>query len=229
MKRPHNLPCLLLLIFLCLLAGLTLSSCHRTDSDCAEGGIAPADVIRGYPIIFKQVYCTGENNDTPVRYSFIELYNTSDKPVSIGGLVLGYAKGDRDKFAPYPLPKDAVIAPHASYLIRCAQAVGEAGELYLDACEKFTLSHYDADLPNLRLSSKRCRLILTTTTKAVKQSELNEGYVLAYFGAYNAAADEPFPGASQLSGIQQKTAGNGFILIVQYSRSSFSCFGIDVT
>ena len=104
-----------------------LCACQGTEPVNADNAMAPADVIRGYPIIFKQVYCTGENNDTPVRYSYIELFNTSDKPVSLDGLYLGYAKGDRDKFAPYPLPEDAVIAPHASYLIRGAQAVGENG------------------------------------------------------------------------------------------------------
>lgn len=197
--------CIIWIAFLISLLCL-LCACHGTEPVSADGGIAPADVIRGYPIIFKQVYCTGENNDTPVRYSYIELYNTSDKPVSLDGLYLGYAKGDRDKFAPYPLPEGAVIAPHASYLIRGAQAVGETGELYLDACEKFVLSHYDADMPNLRLSSKRCRLILTDSPKAVKQSELFSGRVLAYFGAYNADAADPFPYPANSTALDKHTA-----------------------
>lgn len=205
MKSSHlrSIFVLFLLTVLCL-----LSSCHGTGAEpaYADHAIAPADVIRGYPIIFKQVFCTGENNDTPVRYSFIELYNTSDKPISLGGLYLGYAKGDRDKFAPYPLPEDAVIAPHASYLIRGAQAVSETGELYLDACEKFTLSDYDADMPNLRLSSKRCRLILTDSPKAVKQADLYSGAVLAYFGAYSENAAEPFPYPANSDALNKHTA-----------------------
>jgi len=182
----------LLLLILCSLLCL-FCSCDKTDTVFAENDIAPADVVRGYPIIFKQVYCTGENNDTPVRYSFIELYNTGSRTISLDGLFIGYAKGDRDKYAPYPLPEGAEIAPQSSYLIRCAQAVKDTGELYLDACEKFTLSHYDADLPNLRLSSKRCRLILTNRAQAISQSALYSGEVLAYFGAYASDAGEPFP------------------------------------
>lgn len=191
----------LLTALLCLLC-----ACHETAPVQTDDGIAPADVIRGYPIIFRQVFGTGENNDTPVRYSYIELYNTSDEPVSLGGLYLGYAKGDRDKFAPYSLPSDAVIAPHASYLIRGAQAVSETGELYIDACEKFLLSHYDADMPNLRLSSKRCRLILTASPKAVKQSDLYSGSVLAYFGAYSKESGEPFPYPANSDMLNKHTA-----------------------
>ena len=206
-----------------------LCACQGTEPVNADNAMAPADVIRGYPIIFKQVYCTGENNDTPVRYSYIELFNTSDKPVSLDGLYLGYAKGDRDKFAPYPLPEDAVIAPHASYLIRGAQAVGENGELYIDACEKFTLSHYDADLPNLRLSSKRCRLILTDSPNAVKQSELRSGTVLAYFGAYRADAGEPFPYPANSDALDKHTAvlrteDNSAWLTVDYTEQN--CFTV---
>ncbi len=200
----HRIRCGVLILLTALLC--LLCSCHGTEPVNADSDIAPADVIRGYPIIFKQVYGTGENNDTPVRYSYIELYNTSDKPVSLDGLYLGYAKGDRDKYAPYPLPTDAVIAPHASYLIRGAQAVSETGELYIDACEKFTLSHYDADMPNLRLSSKRCRLILTASPKAVRQSDLHAGTVLAYFGAHNADAAEPFPYPANSTALDKHTA-----------------------
>ena len=203
MKQQSLRFCLFLLL---LTAMLLFCACNRTVSVNADHGIAPADVIRGYPIIFKQVYCTGENNDTPVRYSYIELYNTGEKAVSLDGLYLGYAKGDRDKFAPYPLPADAVIEPHSSYLIRCAQAVSETGALYLDACEKFTLSHYDADMPNLRLSSKRCRLILTNTPNAVKQSELQSGSVLAYFGACSADAADTFPYPVNCDALDKHTA-----------------------
>ena len=195
-----------LLLFLLIPLLCVLCACTSAADPPAENGIAPADVIRGCPIIFKQVYCTGENNDTPVRYSFIELYNTSDRSFSLDGIYLGYARGDADRYAPYALPDGAEIAPHASYLIRCAQAVAEDGELYLDACEKFLLSDFDADLPSLRLSSKRCRLILTDTPDSVRQTELYAGHVLAYFGAYNKAAGVSFPFPANTDALDKHTA-----------------------
>ena len=221
-QRITSLLCLCTALFALL---FLLCACSAGESSTEDDGIAPADVIRGYPIIFKQVYCTGENNDTPVRYSFIELYNTSSRTVSLDGLYLGYAKGDRDKFLPYSFPEGAEIAPHNSYLIRCAQAVGETGELYLDACEKFTLSHYDADMPNLRLSSKRCRLILTDSAKAVSQSALHDGDVLAYFGAYTADAGVAFPYPANSDALDKHTAilrtdDNSAWTTVNYAKES---------
>jgi len=187
----------LMLIFLTVLCTALLCACVETDFSADENGIAPADVICGSSVIFRSVYCTGDNCDTPVRHSFIELYNTSDKTVSLDRLYLGYAKGQQQEYTMYAFPQGAEIAPGASYLIRCAAAVSEDGVPYLDDCEKFTLSHYDADFPTLVLSAKRTRLILADTALPLKQSDLTSGRVLAYFGACAEDAEFPFPANSR--------------------------------
>ena len=193
------------LVLLCILAAavLCLSGCVTADVTVGADGVAPADVIDGYPVIFRAVYCTGDNNDTPVRYSYIELYNTSDTPVKFGGKSVQYASGDREKYTVYPFPADAVIAGKSSYLIRCAAAVGEE---YLDACEKFSLTGYDADFPDLVLSSKRCRLYLASGTERLSQSDLAGGRVLAYFGACANGSAGEFPFPANVYGLDKNTA-----------------------
>lgn len=194
--------------FLMLIAVLLgFSGCVTADLSADEDGLAGTDVISGYPVIFRSVYATGDNHDTPVRYSYIELYNTSDHSVRLDGRALQYAKSDNEKYKVYPFPAGAVIEGKSSYLIRCAMAVGEQNEAYLDACEKFTLSHYDADFPELVLSPKRMRLILSDNTARVTQDVIDEGHVLAYFGACAdtvSAADFPYP--CNLRGISKTTA-----------------------
>ncbi len=192
---------------LLMLTLLLVSGCVTADLTTDAAGIAQTDVISGYPVIFRSVYAAGENNDTPVRFSYIELYNTSAKTVDLSGRAIQYAKGDNEKYKVFPLPDGAEIAGNSSYLIRCAAAVGELGETYLDACEVFSVSHYDADFPTLVLSPKRCRLILTDNTVRISQSQIGEGHALAYFGACAdtvTAAQFPYP--INVRGISKTTA-----------------------
>ncbi|MCQ2433563.1 MAG: CotH kinase family protein, partial [Clostridia bacterium] len=155
----------------------------------------------GSSIIFRQVYATGSNNDTPVRYSFLELYNKSGHSIPLGGKSLQYAKGEKTEYIPYPFPEDAVIPGHSSYLIRCAEAVNPKGDAYLDACEAFSLNLFDMDIPSLSLSSKATRLILADTVKSVSASSVRALYenahVLACFSACSEDSDTDFPAVSR--------------------------------
>lgn len=192
MKSILHHAVLLYAVLLCI----CLFGCVSVHLTKGENGHYAADVISGYPVIFRAVYASGENNDTPVRYSYIELYNTSKQTIRLDGKSLQYAEKDDDDYTSYAFPENAEIAGKSSYLIRCAQAVGGEGEAYLDVCERFSLTVYDMDIPSLVLSSKRCRLLLADTETALSQKDLSSGHALAYFGACakgTTVKDFPFP------------------------------------
>lgn len=67
-------------------------------------------------LIINQVYGGGENNDTPVSHSFIELYNNSDRVISLNELSLQYA--EESTFWKV-LNLKGSINPYSSFLIRC--------------------------------------------------------------------------------------------------------------
>ena len=56
-----------------------LHSTIGTPSLCPKsGGTTPTETYgKASELFFRQVYGTGKNNDTPARYSFIELFNSS--------------------------------------------------------------------------------------------------------------------------------------------------------
>ncbi len=173
------------LLFICMFACMG-TACRSVDLTVGTDGTAPADVVTGYPVIFRQIYCTGDNCDTPVRYSFIELYNTADHPISLRGKSLQYARRNQTDYCVYPFTDDAVIPAESAFLVRCAEAVDEDGTAYIDACEKFLLTKYDADFPELTLSAKRTRLILADTDQPLSDADgllLQNRQVLAYFAA----------------------------------------------
>ncbi len=219
----------ILLLILCA-ALLLLCGCVTADLSQDDNGLASADVISGFPVIFRSVYATGDNNDTPVRYSYIELYNTSDRTVKLGGRAIQYAKKDNEKYQTYVLPADAEISGGGSYLIRCAAARGENGESYLDACEAFSLTHYDADFPTLVLSSKRCRLALTDNGAQLSQNAIGAGHVLAYFAACaEEVAEEDFPFPTNVRGIGKRIAARRSADLSAWETVDFGaldCFSI---
>jgi len=187
-----------LMLTVLLLTGIFLfSSCSsvKINLEMNEQGIAAGEVVSGYPIVFSQVYAAGENNDTPVRYSFIELTNTGDEELSLAGMTLQYAPGDRGMYIAYPFAKDAVIGAGEHFLIRCAPARKE-GEAYLDSCEKFSLTAYDWDLPDLVLSNKNIRLMLCDGKNVLDNSAENlwkTAKVKAYFGAKSEGQSSTLP------------------------------------
>ncbi|MGN0984385.1 MAG: choice-of-anchor I family protein [Gemmiger sp.] len=78
------------------------------EVDAALAGKAPREVQPVNPII-DQVYGGGGKGETPISNSFIELYNPSDKDISLSGCILTY--GDKT------LALSGTIPANGSYLV----------------------------------------------------------------------------------------------------------------
>lgn len=129
-------------------------------------------------IIVNQVYGGGGKGDTPFNYSFIELYNTSDKDLSLDGYTLKYSSmrassgnpgGTDGKELSFNL--SGTIPSHTSYLIRCAEEK--------TAVSVYNLSAYDA-LWNRVIDNKQYCIMLTKSgatadaVSAVSDTGVNE-------------------------------------------------------
>ena len=88
---------------------------------------------------------TGTYDEDGELTDWIELYNTSDQPVSLNGLALSDKENDPLKWR---FPKDAAIAPHGYYLVFCS---GKDRALSAD-----TIPH-----TNFRISAERETIVLS--------------------------------------------------------------------
>ena len=68
-------------------------------------------------IIITKVYGNDGNVDAPVKSSFIELYNTTDKNLSLGEFSIYYGKGK--SFSRLKFSEHTIIAPSSFFLIKC--------------------------------------------------------------------------------------------------------------
>lgn len=184
-----------LLLWMVLAAVLLLASCARETPLHAYGeSLAPADILTESDLIFSKVYCTGSNDDTPLRCGFIELMNVGTRRVSLRGMSLYYASGKDTEYRVLDFPAGAGVEAGGRYLIRCGEGDPDG---YLAACEKLTLTGWDADFPELRLSSKASYLVIAPTGGdiGVRGDALPAGAV-AYFGARAAGQSGVLPAMS---------------------------------
>ena len=73
-----------------------------------------------YGLCINQIYSGGPMNsdNTPVSHSFIEIYNQSERDISLRGLSVQYTKVGKDWKV---CPLDGILPGNTSYLIRCVQ------------------------------------------------------------------------------------------------------------
>lgn len=91
-------------------------------------------------LVITSVYTTGRGAGKGLaEASFVELYNGSDKDISLGGAAL-YLSGNEGAYAAYPFEKDHVIPAGGYFLIRGLDAVGTYKTV-------FCLDSYDAQMP----------------------------------------------------------------------------------
>ena len=112
-------------------------------------------------VIITKVYGNDGNADAPIKASFIELYNTTDKYVSLGNHSLYYGEGKsftRLKFGEY-----TVIAPNSYFLIKCNEINNYTGT------ELLRVDNYDLEW-GVKIDNKEFELVLapndTTVTPA---------------------------------------------------------------
>ena len=106
-------------------------------------------------VIINQVYGGGNLGDieTPVSHSFIELYNPTDKAVSLNGWSVQYAESGNSWKV---LKLSGKIDAHCSYLIRCGAHNGNA---------RLQISDYDLSW-NIGINNKGLKVLLKSSTAA---------------------------------------------------------------
>ena len=173
-------------------------------------------------LIFRQVYGTGNNNDTAVRYSFIELYNTSEYPLDLIFLSIYSYDADSKAYVSKALP-DVTVPANTSYLIRCAEAKGKNGEAYDGTNEKLLLEHYDL-VWDITLNNKEIQLILADSGKSygdIPASSAPGAY--AYFIASSSDISDinAIKGISKNKSAYRSSQGEAYV-IVDYKNASVS-------
>jgi predicted extracellular nuclease len=84
---------------------------------------AQAAVSPSAAVVINEVYGAGGNSGSPLTRDFVELYNTSDAPVSLSGWSLQYASAAGTTWAVDTL--DGSIAAHTTYVV--AEGAGTSG------------------------------------------------------------------------------------------------------
>lgn len=110
-----------------------------------------------YGLCINQIYSGGPMNsdNTPVSHSFIEIYNQSERDISLRGLSIQYAKmGNEWKVCPL----DGVLPGNTSFLIRCVQNTNP----YKLSC-RVKINKYDLDW-NQELSPTGMKVALVVGT-----------------------------------------------------------------
>ncbi len=125
-------------------------------------GIHANDGSTGH-IIINQFYGGGEENDgkdmeTPVSHAFIELYNPTDKIISLDNWSLQYASSG-NLWKVYTL--NGEIKPHSSYLVRYKAYNSDA---------RLQIKNYDA-LWDIGINNKGCKILLKSNTRNRKNGK----------------------------------------------------------
>ena len=149
----------------------------------------PEQYGKASELYFRQVYGTGVNNDTPARYSFIEISNSSKYSVKLKGLAVYYYDAEAKKYVSANLP-DMVIPASGSFLVRGNEAKGKQGAEYKATGERLSVKYYDLQW-NITLDNKEIQLILADKGKSFGTSKASEVSCYAYFiGTQSVTSDK---------------------------------------
>ncbi len=139
-------------------------------------------------IVFKQVYGTGYNTDTPISCSFIELYNISDIAIPLDGVSLLYMTTGDSSYKKFDFKSGEKIAPFGRYLIKCGDAVGVNGEKYESKYEVIRIEYYDA-VWNTVIDNKTVKLAVVDKDSTLSPTDdiTKNSAVYTYFIAQEGA------------------------------------------
>ena len=102
-------------------------------------------------VIITKVYGNDGSADAPIKASFIELYNTTNKYVSLGNHTLYYGEGQ--SFSGLKFGEYTVIAPNSYLLIKCNEVKNYTGT------ELLRVENFDIEW-NVKIDNKEFELVL---------------------------------------------------------------------
>lgn len=151
-------------------------------------------------VILNQVYGTGNNQDVPVSHSFIELYNPTDKDISLEGMSVQYAKKVGASWSVYPL--QGTIKAYSFYLIR-----GQLENNNTDYANllKWTIQDEmtDLDFPSFRIDNKFYKVAIVDGVEPLTLANpFGQTGVLDLLGAENTEKPE----TTEIDGFETKAS-----------------------
>ncbi|MBQ7715448.1 MAG: CotH kinase family protein [Clostridia bacterium] len=162
-------------------------------------------------VVLSRVCGNGGKKDAACKYSFIELYNTTDADVSLSGLAIYYKEPTSTQYSEFDLPANAVIPAGGYYLVR-----GNPASKYDTTYEIISVTQRDADW-GITISNKEYGIVLAPAgmTLDVSLPLYDLEGIVSYFCAYDSTKDYFFD-----SGYQDDTSKNKFAVRTALSVDS---------
>lgn len=156
---------------------LTVLLCLSAIAVSADGGV-----------IINQVYGHGEKEGAYVSHCFVELYNTSDSPISLKGWSLQYAKGNKEfsEAKIYLFSSEDVIEGRSSLLIRGLASVDKKVTLNITRGTERDIEgavnvKCDISIPDFKIDNSQVQLALVKSFKRITGSK--DPNVVDFLGA----------------------------------------------
>ena len=149
---------------------------------------ADLDPAGGYEsLVITSLYTPGDVvTDSLCTAPYVELYNNSDKPLTLAGAALYVCSGG-GTYTAYPFGYGDTIPAHGCFLIRGADAKGSGTPV-------LTLSAWDAAWDDLRLDPDRLRLALAPVGTVIDETAPLSGQsgIFTYASAHQLDKDDAF-------------------------------------
>ncbi|WP_294311797.1 lamin tail domain-containing protein [uncultured Chryseobacterium sp.] len=149
---------------------------YNENITISSGAVSQPISVKGYvssPVVISQVYGGGGNSGAPLKNDFVELYNKSNKPVSLSGYYLHYSSTSFSNSSFTQLP-DFILLPGQYYLIK--QSGGSNGQ------------DFTADVTgNIAMSNSTGKVALTSSSTAPSGS--SDSSVIDFVGYGNNVTD----------------------------------------
>ncbi|MBR0303994.1 MAG: lamin tail domain-containing protein, partial [Clostridia bacterium] len=146
MKKIISLVLFIALVLPTAFSSFTIPAFAEPDPDGAEPTVYDG-------VVFSRVSGNGGKKDAACKYSFIELYNTTDSDISLSGLAVYYKEPGAEQYTEYAL-SGGVIAAGGYYLVR-----GAAAKKYEAVNEIISVNEKDEEW-DLTISNKEFSLVL---------------------------------------------------------------------
>jgi hypothetical protein len=131
-----------------------------TEPDASE------DVSEWEGLIIEKVYGTGKKAEkAAIGNGFVQLYNTTAKPMSLYGLALFYRSDGGKPYTRLVFPEDAVIPAQGYYLVRTASPDG-----YDDSTGVMSIAAYDLEW-DILFDHEEIRLVLARSNRIVNADD----------------------------------------------------------
>lgn len=137
----------------------------EAESETPPAQLHPGDASAYKGLLISSVYGTGNKTDAVMEAGYVQLYNTTDAPLSLDGAALYYKTDGGSPYATFRFPADAAVPPKGYYLV-----VTKSVPNYDRSMAVLGLEHYDATW-DVSFDNKEIRLLLAPAGWTVRTQD----------------------------------------------------------